>query len=203
MRNAPHPVDVHAVDRDVAERSILQLQVAVDSVLGAITFHTGGIVIDDGWLRLLGGGGEPALNVVTANGLDDDTGSAPPYLLVATDVMGGQFALDGGRLLGRPMEICYFAPDALEWEALEAGYASFVAWSMSASLGDFYAPYRWDGWEDEVPIVGPAEAISTDPPLWSIDGDDIAGAARRVVPWTQHAGALRDAADQLAGLPTA
>src|SRR5438045_9209671 len=82
--NAPHPVDVRPVDDDVAEASLIDLQVTVHSVLGALTYHTGGVLIDHGWLRLLGAGKEPALNVVKANGVEvvdgEDAGRpAPPH----------------------------------------------------------------------------------------------------------------------------
>lgn len=203
MGGAPHPVDVQPVDDGIAAASLEDLQLTLHSVLGALTFHTGGILVDHGWLRVLGGGREPGLNVVKANGLDarddDEADRPPPYLLVATDVLGGQFALDGGGLLGRPMEICYFAPDSLEWEPLEAGYASFVAWTMSPSLRDFYAPYRWDGWIAEVRAVGPAEAIATYPPLWSVEGEDLSDVSRTVVPWAEAVGQLHELATELAG----
>lgn len=38
------------------EKALLYLQVTTRSMLGAFAYDTGGLLIDDGWLRLLGSG---------------------------------------------------------------------------------------------------------------------------------------------------
>ena len=70
------------------------------SPLGAVVFYTGGILIDNGWIRILGSG-HPRLNRSLPQwnfscGLPKSE-APPPWLLVADDVLGGFFALNGGR----------------------------------------------------------------------------------------------------------
>lgn len=50
------PVRVLATEPAEARRSLLQLQVTARSTLGAPAWHCGGPVLDDGWVRVFGGG---------------------------------------------------------------------------------------------------------------------------------------------------
>ena len=83
-----------------AGESLVSLQVTTRSPLGAVIFHTGGILIDHGWLRVLGSGHArlprslPQWNF-RCGMIASDT--QPRWLLVADDVLGGFFALNGGR----------------------------------------------------------------------------------------------------------
>ena len=77
---SPVPVKVLPVDPAEGRRGLLQLQVTTRSMLGALTIDCGGLVLDDGWLRVFGGGsgsGEgamPSLAQVNAfpEGFDQD-----------------------------------------------------------------------------------------------------------------------------------
>lgn len=42
--------------REKSEATLLNLQVTTKSTLGAIAYETGGILIDHGWLKILGSG---------------------------------------------------------------------------------------------------------------------------------------------------
>ena len=83
---------------------LLGLQVTTRSPLGAIAYETGGLIIDGGWLRILGSGHSrltrdiPQWNAGRANG----------FLLVADDATGGFFAIDGGGLGGDPGKVWYW-----------------------------------------------------------------------------------------------
>ncbi len=64
---------------------LLSLQVTTRSPLGAIAYETGGILVDDGWLRILGSSHDKlGRNIATWN-----EGKAEGFLLVADDVLGG------------------------------------------------------------------------------------------------------------------
>lgn len=67
--------------------------------MGAITFFTGGILIDNGWIRILGSGNDK-LNRIIASWNKGKTiskfGEQPKYLLVADDVVGGMYAINAG-----------------------------------------------------------------------------------------------------------
>ncbi|UUU44910.1 DUF2625 domain-containing protein [Streptomyces sp. NBC_00162] len=42
-------------DINEGRRCLLQMQVTGRSVLGALALHTGGLLVDDGWVRVFGG----------------------------------------------------------------------------------------------------------------------------------------------------
>ena len=100
---------------DTRGDTLVGLHVTTRSPMGAIAYETGGILVDHGWVRLLGSG-NPRLprDIVGWNrerGVPLDRG-APPFLLIADDVVGGFFALDGGAW-GTPHHIHYFTPNTL------------------------------------------------------------------------------------------
>ena len=49
-------VQVLPAERPKADDALLQLQVTLRSPMGAVVYHTGGLLIDHGWLRVLGSG---------------------------------------------------------------------------------------------------------------------------------------------------
>ena len=46
----------------------------------------------------------------------------PSYLLVADDVLGGFFAINGSAFAGEAGNVFYYAPGSGEWEDCEMGY---------------------------------------------------------------------------------
>ncbi|MFE1881721.1 DUF2625 family protein, partial [Streptomyces diastatochromogenes] len=51
------PVRVLPADPEEGRRCLLQMQVTARSTLGALALNCGGLVLDDGWVRVYGGGG--------------------------------------------------------------------------------------------------------------------------------------------------
>lgn len=155
-----------------APEVLYRLQITTRSTLGALALHTGGVLVDHGWLRLLGGGAYGLPDLATINGLGDPTeGSvAPQRLVVAFDVLGGTFAVNGGGLPGPLGDVHYFAPDTLEWHCLGFGQGAFTEWAISGGLGEYVADLRWPGWERDVDALPPDMGLSVYPPLWSGQG---------------------------------
>lgn len=125
MKEANNHIEVLPVSISKAERVLYDLQVTTKSTLGAIVYHTGGILVQQGWLRILGSGTNSfKRNISLWNKLNLDTQGKrlDGALLIADDVMGGFFALNGGLLNGEVGNIFYLAPDTLEWEDLELKY---------------------------------------------------------------------------------
>ncbi len=157
---------------DDASRShaLVQTQVTTRSPMGAVVYETGGIIVDHGWLRILGSG-HPRLFRSLPGWNQPRTyrssGAPPPFLLVADDVAGGFFALDGGGLQTDPGKVCYFAPDALKWESMGRGYSDFLGFCFSGNLPQFYETFRWANWEVEVAALGGHQALGIYPPLWT------------------------------------
>ncbi|WP_454044700.1 DUF2625 family protein [Cellulosimicrobium sp. Marseille-Q8652] len=163
---------------------LFRLQVTVRSTLGALALHTGGVLVDGGWLRLLGGGGAGLPDLASVNGLGEpgeDT-TVPSVLVVAYDVLGGTFAINGGGLAGPLGNVHWFAPDTLDWVDLGFGQAAFLEWAVSGGTGAFYERLRWPGWYDEIGSVGLDEGLSVYPPLWSEEGRDVARTSRTAIP---------------------
>jgi hypothetical protein len=79
-------------------------------------------------------------------------------------VVGGFFAINGGPLGEEVGNVYYFAPDSLAWETMGGGYSDFLLWCLSGDLDQFYADYRWPGWQDEVKALGGDQAFSIYPP---------------------------------------
>jgi hypothetical protein len=173
-------VQVLDVEHDRRDQCLVGLQVTLRSVLGALAYETGGLLIDHGWLRLLGGGHGALPSLYEALGLDDAS-SAPDYVVLGWDVVGGVFALDGGSLRGVKGHVCYYAPDALQWEDLEFGHAEFVRWTLTGGLSTLAGDLRWEGWEAQTPLVPLDEVYLSEPPLWTPEGQEIDEAARRHV----------------------
>lgn len=164
-------VDVQVLDIDQArrDRCLVGLQVGLHSLLGALAYETGGLLVDHGWLRLLGGGHGvlPSLYEAFAQ---DDASSGPGYIVLGWDVVGGVFALDGGVLRGVKGHVCYFAPDALQWEDLGFGHAEFVHWTLSGGLSVFACDLRWEGWERQAKLIPLDGVFTSEPALWAPEG---------------------------------
>ncbi len=156
---------------------LLSLQITTRSPLGAIAYETGGILVDDGWLRILGSGhGKLERNIATWN-----EGKAEGFLLVADDVLGGFFALNGGALGPDQGQLYHLAPETLEWEALEIGYTAFVEWAFTSQLRQFYGrqPGEAHGF-DELPLSGDL-CLNFYPFLWTQEGS-LKSSSRRAIP---------------------
>jgi uncharacterized protein DUF2625 len=160
------------------EECLFQTQVTTRSPMGAMIYESGGLLVDQGWLRFLGSG-HPSLprDLPSWNQVKGDA----RFLLVADDVLGGFFALNGGELGPDPGNVYYLPYDGLEWEPLDIGYSQFLEWSLSAGLTKFYGKDRWKGWEEEVAQLGGDESFSFYPFLWTNEGS-IATSRRAVVP---------------------
>ncbi|MBM9504046.1 DUF2625 family protein [Actinacidiphila acididurans] len=205
----PVPVRVLPADRDEARRCLLQIQITARSVLGALVLNTGGLLLDDGWVRVFGGGSPadrslPSLGQVNGFPAAFDPAWRPAAgLVVGHDVVGGVFALNGhdpaaaGRP-GAPGQLTYFAPDTLAWEPLRMGHSAWVSWLLSGRLETFYDGLRWPGWREEAAALTPSQGISVVPFLWTEEAHaDLAATSRRAVPMREVLGVAADFATQM------
>ncbi|MFK7885159.1 MAG: DUF2625 family protein [Phycisphaerales bacterium] len=188
ITGCPHHVEALAPDVSLREEVLLVMQNSIGSALGAVIWHTGGIVIDQGWLRVLGCGG-PRLSRNVLSWADHlgwwfDRELPPGAPVIADDVLGGLFALNWGQIDPRIgiNNIFYFAPDRLDWEPLDLGYSAFLRLVLSDRLAGFYRDHRWDGWESEVSFLAFDRGLSVVPPLWTREGKDLSLVNRRSVP---------------------
>lgn len=185
LEAATNEVVVLPAAREDAEAVLLQLQITTRSALAAVALETGGILIDRGWLRLLGSGcPQLRATLATWNTIGDQVEIDPPEhaLIVAYDAVGGFFAINGGAFAGEQGHVFYFAPDTLEWESLDGGYSDFLRWTLTADLDTFYANLRWPGWEREVAEASGDQGFSLYPPPFTKEGRPISSASRQLVP---------------------
>lgn len=128
---------------------LLALQVTTHSTLGALAYETGGILVDDGWLRLLGSGHSRLPRTLP----DWNRGRADGYLLVGDDAA-----------------VYYWAPDCLDWECLQLGFTDFVHEFLTNRIAAFYEGLRWTNWRTDTSSLSGDRCFSFYPFLWTKEG---------------------------------
>ncbi|WP_017571667.1 DUF2625 domain-containing protein [Nocardiopsis halotolerans] len=208
-RLARSTVSVRAlpVEPERGRTCLHRLQVTARSFLGAMALESGGLLVDGGWLRVHGGGGAELPGLGEVNDLSAAVVyGPPPRLVVAHDVLGGVFALNGpaaedGGYPGKPGEVVYFAPDSLEWKPLEVSYSGWMLWMLEGHLKSFYQDLRWPGWREEAEALDPERGLSLHPFPWTAEAhENLAATSRRAVPMAELTGMHRDFCATL-GLP--
>jgi hypothetical protein len=185
MANATNNFEILPKNDKMAEKALVELQQSTASLMGAVTYETGGILIDNGWLRVLGSGHEKLTRTIANWNLGrsyENPEDTPGFLMIADDVLGGIFAVNGTELGDDVGNLYYLAPDTLEWEPLEVSYHDFLSFCFTGQIKDFYENYRWNGWEEETKKVSGDEALLIMPPLWAEGPDDIGERDRQAIP---------------------
>lgn len=117
-------------------------------------------------------------------GSQNDLAAGPPkFLLVADDVVGGCYAIDGGAL-GKPGNIFYYAPDQLRWENTGKGYTDFLLFCLNGDLEKYYKDMRWPGWQTDIAPLKGDQGISIYP-FPCAQGPDFGSRHRGFVPMTE------------------
>ena len=178
--SASNGVTVLPADADAAPATLEALGVTDRSVLGALAANTGGLLIDRGWLCVLGGTRLLEWRDRQADGL-----------IVGHDVVAGFYAVDK-----QEGEVRYLGPDTLEWLGTEMGHSEWVHWTLAGDLESFYASLRWPGWEDESAALAPDQGLKLDPAPFTREGRSIAAATRTAAPmaelWDRQQEFVRD-----------
>jgi hypothetical protein len=184
-KNSKNKVEFLLVEKTKACETLYNLQVTTRSPMGAITYFTGGILIDNGWIRILGSGSEKLKRTIVSwnkGKTFSQIGEQPKYLLVADDILGGLFAINGGAIGTDLGKIYYFAPDSLTWDALNLTYSDFLAFCFNGKIEAFYKSFRWKGWEKDILNIKGDQAFSFIPFLWSKEGKDLNKVSKKPVP---------------------
>lgn len=203
LKEANKPVEVLETHPRRAADVLVALQVTTRSPLGAIALSTGGLLVDHGWVRVLGGGcsrleGDLARwNGLTAQPLVQPIDGA---MFVAHDAIGGFFALDGGALGEGKGAAFYLPPDTLEWAPVAPGYSALLQFLLRGDLNKFYADHRAAGWEAEVKALPPDQGWSFYPPLFA-EAEGGKPRSKEAVPMNELLKLNLELADQLVGTP--
>lgn len=184
--SAKNIVEILPADSAKASDALFKIQVSTRSPMGAIVYMTGGLLVDHGWIRILGSGSfrlNRSLPEWNKGKSLKEYGEAAAYLLVADDAMGGFFALNGGAFSKEKLGIVfYLAPDNLEWEDLDMTYSDFLHFCFNGNLERFYGDYRWEDWQKEVAVLPGDKVYNFYPPLWTKDGKRITNGSRKAIP---------------------
>ncbi|MBC9928920.1 DUF2625 domain-containing protein [Chitinophaga qingshengii] len=188
LENATNQVVVLPVTQNKARETLYEVQVSTRSPMGAIIFSSGGILVDHGWIRILGSG-HPSLdrtlhtwNLEKTIFPEEHTG----FLLIADDAVGGYFAINSGGLGEDMGKVYYFDPTTLEWEPLELTYTEFLLFCFEGDIAGFYKDLRWEDWQAEVSTLNGNEVFAFYPMLWTVQGSDVNTSSRRKVPVEEH-----------------
>lgn len=186
IKEAKNKVEVLPKDNLRADSALYQSQVTTRSPMGAIIYETGGILIDHGWIRVLGSGCtrlNRSLMEWNRGKSYDKVGEQPSFLLIADDVLGGFFAINAGGLDSSGIgKIFYYAPDNLKWEPLDMGYTDFINFCFNGDLNEFYEGYRWSNWKKDIDTLDGNLGMSIFPFLFTKEGKDINKDSRKPVP---------------------
>ncbi len=169
---------------DQSKDALYKTQVTTRSPMGAIVYMTGGILIDNGWIRILGSGSEklkrslPEWNKGKAY---KEFGEPCLFLLIADDAVGGFYLLNNGEFGKDLGKVYYFAPDTLEFEPLDLTYSDFLYFCFNGNLKGFYQDYRWKNWENDISKLNGDEVYNFFPYLWTKEGKNIENASKKVI----------------------
>ncbi len=189
LKNAKNHYEILDKDYKRAKQELVNAQVTTHSPLGAVIYETGGILIDYGWLRILGSGNSKLDRGVmewnkgkTYQEIDEK----PGFLLVADDIVGGYFAINAGAIGHAIENIYYLAPDTLKWENLECGYSDFLYWTFTGNLEQFYKNVRWKNWRKDIKKADGNQTILFYPFFWTQEGQDIEKLNKKLISTEEH-----------------
>jgi len=200
IKNAKNKVEILPCDAEKAKDALYKVQVTTWSHMGAIIYSTGGLLVDDGWIRILGSGNS-RLNRTLPDWNKGKTfkqlGETPSFLLIADDAIGGFFALNGGGLGKELGKVFYLAADSLEWQNLDVTYSGFLIFCFNGDIEQFYKGLRWTNWRTDVSKLDGNRVYAFFPFLWTKEGRDVNKTTKKPVPIEEHYALTLDLRKQL------
>jgi len=185
IKIARNKFEILPADEAKAKEALYQTQVTTRSPMGAIIYFTGGILIDNGWIRILGSGSDKLTRSLPGwnkGKTFNDYGEQPKFLLIADDAVGGFFAVNGGAFGTDLGKIYYLAPDRLKWEAQNITYTEFINFCFVGDMNQYYDDLRWPEWQKDMPQMTADKGFYIYPFLWTTEGKDILKDKRSIVP---------------------
>lgn len=183
ITHSQNNIEIFPVSTVQSTDTLQKLPIASIAELNSIILHTGGISIDNGWLRILGSGSLTLPRSIYTWNINKTftEDSSPKLLYIADDVLGGFFTLNLGGLGNDVGIVYYLAPDTLEYESLDMTYLEFINFCCNGNIEQFYQDFRWSGWEKDVLLCSCDQAYSFYPFLWTKEARDMNQVSRRPV----------------------
>jgi hypothetical protein len=190
VETTQHPVQLLPANHEQGLQVLYQIQITTRSYLGALAYNCGGILVDDGWLRILGAGTHELPSLASVNGYVGTQVQNPQgYFIIAYDVLGGIFAIDGGGLGINKGEVCYLPPELGSWGGLGISHADFTQWAIEGdTLPSFYEGFRWSKWKEDTQKLNLSSAFFFYPPLSTTEGRNLETSHHSPVPISQLLG---------------
>lgn len=185
ISSAKNKVEILTCDSAKAKDALYKTQITTRSPMGAIIYSTGGLLIDNGWIRILGSGHsklDRTLPGWNKGKTFNEYGEAPSFLLIADDAVGGFFAINGGELGKDLGKVYYLSPDNLNWEPLELTYTEFLLFCFNHDLNKYYEGLRWKNWQVDVSTLDGNKVYNFYPFLWTKEGKNIDKNSRKQIP---------------------
>ena len=160
--------------------------------------------MDHGWLRFLGSENERFRGNLLSWNMNEQTPEKSPLkgvCVVAYEVVGGFFVLNGGAFSEKLGSVYYLGPDTLHWHQFCASYSQLISWAFTANLEKFYHSMRWPNWENIVSILSGDQGVSIFPFLFTEKGLPVSERSRNIVPMMELWNLHLDLAQQLKDLP--
>ncbi len=186
INSAKNKVEILPKDSLRADSALLQAQVTTRSTLGAVIYQTGGILVDGGWIRIIGSGNSrftrSLMNWNKGKSYETD-GQQPSFLLVGDDAMGGFFAINAGGLDATGIgKVFYRPPDGLTWEPMDWNYSEFLSFCFDGDLKKFYRGLRWKRWNEDLKKISADQVFYFSPFLFTKEGRDVEQVIKDLVP---------------------
>jgi len=162
------------------KRVIVQLQQSTQTALGAVAYYTGGMLIDSGWIRILGSGHRSMKRDLALWNKNKSAGKG--FLLIADDAIGGFYVLNTGGLGADTGKVYYLSPKGLAYTSLGTDYDGFLQFCFTGDLDKFYKGLRWKTWRTDLEKLPADNAFVFFPFLWVGDTQGIDKKVRRDIP---------------------
>lgn len=132
----------------IGQYTLYMLKITSKSALGSLIFNTSGLTVDN-WIRIVGYENKENIGIISYNKINEHglSNSIDKMLIVGDDVIGGIFALNVGKFADKIGDVSNFAPNTLQWEALEMKYYEFITWIVLGNTDEFYSTLRWSKWQ--------------------------------------------------------
>ncbi|PZR26802.1 MAG: hypothetical protein DI535_13005 [Citrobacter freundii] len=180
--SAKNSIEILPADSVRAKNALYELQITSRSPLGAVVLNSGGILVDHGWIRILGSGSKRLDREVMKWNRQLYQSQNPGFLVIADDALGGFYLLNGGGLGEDIGNIYYFSPGNLEFKPMEYGYTTFLSFCFNGNLASYYNGYRWKNWKNDVSKLPGDKVFTFTPFLFSREAKDIDKTERGTIP---------------------
>lgn len=162
---ANNQITVLPTDSVRASKTLTALNQSTRNSMAAVVYHTGGILIDNAWIRIFGSGNDKLSRDLPGWNKNKNKGKAITY--IADDAIGGYFTINDGGLGRDTGMVYYFSPKELKNRPLNIDYDKFLDFCFNADLDKFYVGLRWKNWKSDMTKINADQVFLMLPFIWN------------------------------------